>query len=214
MIPIPHLVLGGGGHARVVIDALQLIGANIVGIIDPKLAPRSQIMTTIVLGGDDAVHNFAVNSVWIVNGIGSTGDNSARRQCFLKFKELGYSFAGVVHPSACVARNTILGEGSQIMAGVTVQTGVKIGENSILNTRSSIDHDCVIGSHVHIAPGVILSGGVRVGSDVHIGTGAVVIQGVTLSDGAFIGAGSIVTKDVPSNSRVYAAKTNYFAGRN
>jgi UDP-perosamine 4-acetyltransferase len=95
-----------------------------------------------------------------------------------------------------------LGEGVQIMAGTVVQPGSKIGDNTILNTRSSVDHDCEIGAHVHIAPGVTLSGGVRVHDDAHIGAGAVLIQGVEVGASSLVAAGSVVIHAVPANTRV------------
>jgi acetyltransferase-like isoleucine patch superfamily enzyme len=77
-----------------------------------------------------------------------------------------------------------------------------VGHNSIINTRASVDHDCVIGAHVHLAPGVTLSGGVTVGEGTHIGTGAVVIQGMTIGPRAIVGAGAVVVADVPAGAVV------------
>ena len=84
-------------------------------------------------------------------------------------------------------------------------TGTRIAENSVINTGAVVDHECIIGSHVHVAPGVTLSGGVQVGDGSHIGTGATVIQGVSIGRKALVGAGAVVLKDVPSGARVAGA---------
>ena len=116
----------------------------------------------------------------LVNGLGSVGNTELRAGIYYKFKKLGYSFCQVIHPTAILAKDCILGEGVQVMAGVVVNTGTRIAADSIINTGAVVDHDCVIGSHVHIAPGATLSGGVHVGDGSHIGTGATVIQGVSI----------------------------------
>ena len=89
------------------------------------------------------------------------------------------------------------------MAGVVIQPSSMIGRNAIINTRASVDHDCIIGDHVHIAPGVTLSGAVRVEEGAHVGTGCTVIQGVQIGRNSTIGAGSLVLKDVPARTTVY-----------
>lgn len=197
------IVLGAGGHAKVLIDSLLASSAVIAGIVDPDPAlAGTTILGVPVLGGDDVFGEFPPSEVRLVNGLGSVGLPVKRQQLFERFKELGHSFASVVHPSAVVAPDVEIGEGAQIMAGVVIQPGCRIGANVIINTRASVDHDCVIGDHVHIAPGVTLSGGVVIGKDAHIGTGATLIQGVTIGYGSIIGAGSVVIKDVPTGVTV------------
>lgn len=184
---LPVIVLGAGGHAKVLIDALLASSVIIVGIVDPNPAlAGTKILGVPVLGGDDVVDEIPPSQVQLVNGLGSVGLPANRQQLFARFKEMGYSFATVVHPSAVVASDVVLGEGPQVMAGAVIQPGSKIGLNSIINTRASVDHDCIIGDHVHIAPGVTLSGGVSVGACSHIGTGATVIQGISIGNGCLV----------------------------
>jgi UDP-perosamine 4-acetyltransferase len=100
----------------------------------------------------------------------------------------------------------VFDEGVQVMAGAIVQPGVRVGANSVLNSRSSVDHDCVIGSHVHVAPGAVLCGSVVVGDHAFVGAGATVIQGVHIGAGAVIGAGVVVIRNVAKGAVVYGAK--------
>ena len=194
---LPVLIVGGGGHAKVLIEALRLRSVSILGIIDADPAYAGQkILGVPVIGGDEKATEYPLNDVQLVNGVGSIDIPEKRRGLFEKFKSKGFSFATVIHPSAVVASDVELGEGAQIMAGAVIQPGSSIGRNVIINTNASIDHDCQIGDHVHVAPGATLSGGVSVGTKTHIGTGATVIQGIRIGSGSIVGAGALVLKHV------------------
>lgn len=198
---LPVLIIGGGGHAKVLINALQLCSSDIIGIIDADSALIGQTVLGIrVLGNDDLVEGYAPGSLHLVNAVGSVHVPKQRKAVFEHFKGKGFTFAGVIHPSAVIAADVILGEGAQVMAGAVIQPGSRIGMNSIVNTKASIDHDCLIGDHVHLSPGVTLSGGVHVEDAAHLGTGTTVIQGMTIGKNSFIGAGSVVITDVPGGA--------------
>ncbi len=197
------IIIGAGGHARVLLDALQLSACEVLGFVDPAFSKGSQGPGGLpILGGDEALKDYAASAVQLVNGIGSIGPTTSRAAVYRRGKEAGFSFARVVHPSAVVSVSATLREGVQIMAGCVVQSGADIGANSIVNTRASVDHDCKIGETVHIAPGVTLSGNVRVGDRAHIGTGAVVIQGISIGADSLVAAGAVVYRDVPEAGRL------------
>jgi UDP-perosamine 4-acetyltransferase len=198
----PLLILGAGGHARVLLDALVLQGRQIIGFLDPALPEGSVGPGGLpILGGDEALSRFLPADVELVNGIGSVKVASAREMIYRRVKVAGFGFADVVHPSAIVCRDVVCGEGTQIMAGCVIQCGSLIGANSVINTRASIDHDCRIGESVHIAPGVTLSGNVQIGDRAHIGTGAVVIQGISVGEGCLVAAGAVVYRDLAAGQR-------------
>ncbi|GFO66060.1 acetyltransferase [Geomonas paludis] len=199
----PVLILGAGGHAKVLVEALLADGALIAGILDADPARLGDSLLGVpVIGDDNTAEDFPMDAVQLVNGIGSVGLPDVRKSIFDRFTARGYRFATVVHPSAVVASDVELGTGVQIMAGAVLQPGCHIGSNVIINTRASVDHDCTVGDHSHLAPGVTLSGGVTVGSGCHVGTGATVIQGVRIGDGSVVGAGAVVTKDVKAGVTV------------
>lgn len=208
---LPIIVLGAGGHAKVLIDSLLAVSAIITGIADPdEKRLGTNVLGIPVLGADDVVAGFSPSEVRLVNGLGSVGLPVNRQQLFEQFKELGYTFATIIHPSAVIAPDVVLGEGAQVMAGAVIQPGCIIGINTIINTRSSIDHDCTIGDHVHIAPGVILSGTVRTGSGVHIGTGATIIQGISIGDNCLVAAGTVVAKNIADGLMVRGVPAREF----
>ena len=156
-----------------------------------------------ILGTDKDIRHYNRKKIELVNGIGSVGVATLRRSVYEKFKAQGFHFRQVIHPSAVISRRAVLEEGVQVMAGAVINIGSRIGEDTIINTRSSVDHDCRIGKHVHIAPGVTLSGGVSVGDETLIGTGSSAIQGIRIGEGSLVGAGSVVIHDVSDHVVMY-----------
>lgn len=192
----PMIILGGGGHARVLADGLRLAGREVLGFTAPvRQAPLAPGIDWL---GDDAVlagHDPA--AVALVNGIGSVGRTTARQQLFTQLAGRGYEFAAVRHPAAIVSElDVVIGQGCQLLASSLLGPGARLGDNVLLNSRSVVEHDCWVGDHSHVATGAILCGGCHVGSGVHVGAGATVIQGITIGDGAIIAAGAVVTKNV------------------
>ncbi len=199
---LPIIVLGAGGHARVLIDALRGHAAVIQGIAEADRSRHGQTLLGIPIIGDEEVLAFARDSVRLVNGVGTVRVSQLRRQLYDSFRSKGYRFAVVVHASAVVAPDVMLAEGAQIMAGVVLQTGCRIGENAIINTRVAVDHDCVIGKHVHVSPGATLCGNVTVGEGSHIGAGATVIQGIRIGCNSMVAAGAVVIRNIADNVTV------------
>jgi len=201
-VSLPIVVLGAGGHARVLIDALRGRAAVIQGIAEADRSKHGQTLLGIPIIGDEEVLAFAQDSVRLVNGVGTVRVSLLRRQLHDSFRSKGYRFAAVVHASAIVAPDVVLAEGAQIMAGAVLQTGCRIGENAIINTRATVDHDCVIGKHVHVSPGATLCGNVTVGEGSHVGAGATVIQGIRIGRDSMVAAGAVVIRDIPDNVTV------------
>ncbi len=196
----PVIIIGAGGHAKVVVDALRRSGRDILGLVDndPEKVGAT-VLGVPVIGGDDAIEKHTPADVNLAIGLGLVRQ---RQALFSAFKESGYAFAKVIHPAAVVADNARIGEGAQIMAGAIIQPDAIIGDNVIINTRASVDHDCVIGDHVHIAPGATLAGGVWIGEGSMIGVGATLLENVRIGDNCIIAGGATVIGDVPANITV------------
>ena len=156
----PVIVLGAGGHAKVVIGALKASGAAILGATDPDEGTHGKsILGVPVLGGDNKVSEHQPDEIALVNGVGSTRVSSLRKEIFDRFTQAGFTFAALLHPSAVIGQETGVSDGAQVMAGAVIQPGCRIGANAIINTGAQVDHDCIIGDHVHVAPGAVLGGG-------------------------------------------------------
>ena len=199
----PVILLGAGGHARVLLDILLEQNIEVLGIAEKDGADLpSDVYGVPVIGNDSDVQQYPPDKVELVNGIGSIGSTVLRQKVYERFKRQGYRFRQVIHPQAIVSRRAELCEGVQIMAGAVVNIGTRVGEDTIVNTNASVDHDCLIGAHVHIAPGVTLSGGVTVGDGSHIGTGASVMQGIEIGANVIVGAGAVVIDNIKTGKTV------------
>lgn len=195
----PAILLGAGGHAKVLLDILLEQDVKVLGIADKTdndIGTESGLYGIPIIGSDADVLRYSPEDIELVNGIGSIASTELRRSVYEKFKARGYCFRQVVHSSAVISKRAVLSEGVQVMAGAVINIGTQIGENSIVNTRASIDHDCVVGAHVHIAPGATLSGGVTVGDGCHIGTGATIVQGMQIGIKTIVGAGAVVVSNL------------------
>ncbi len=203
LIDRPVIVIGVGGHAKVVIASLHALDAHVLTLVDedPQLI-GAELLGCRVTGGDDSVFSHNPSDVLLVNGLGSIDRPTSRCGVFQRMKERGYRFATVVDPRAIISVDVGLGEGSQVMAGAVIQPGCRLGINSIVSTRASVDHDCIIGAHAHVAPGAVVSGGVRIGEFAHIGAGAVIRQYVSIGQRGLVGIGAAVVTDVPAGTTV------------
>lgn len=196
--------LGGGGHARVLIDLVRIIDKyEIAGILDLRLKKGTTVLDIPVLGGDDIladIFNDGVKTACIA--VGSVIDNGIRCRLYGIAKQIGFTISTLIHPNAFVSGESTIAQGVQVMAGAIIQTNTFVDENSIINTGAIIEHDCKIGKHVHICPGVVISGGCSIDEGVFIGAGATVIQGVRVGNNCMVAAGAVVIKDIPAGAMV------------
>lgn len=188
------IILGAGGHAGVVIDALRSIGIIPIGALDSKFG---EVNGVPVLGDDD----YLTSPEELANGLGNVATRldsglGRRAELYNKFRKNGHKFPPVIHADAVKSKTAGLGMGVQILAGAVVQTNAFVGANTIINNRAVVEHDCFVGDHCHIAPGAVLCGRVQVGDGTHVGAGAVVLQGIKIGKGAIIAAGAVVIRDV------------------
>jgi len=185
------VVLGAGGHSKVVISTLKELGFKIQGALDDNENKwNTHILDVPVIGPLELLKsgNFE-------QGIIAIGDNRIRREVSEKYENL-CRWISIIHPFSYVYPGVEIREGSVIFAGAVIQPDVKIGKHVIVNTSASIDHDCVVEDFVHIAPGVHLAGGVFIGEGSLMGVGSVVIPYKRVGKWSIIGAGSVVIRDI------------------
>jgi len=187
----PEIIVGAGGHGRVLADALRLEGRALAGFLDPDSALGWTGLP--VLGDDDALKDWPDSG--LINGIGGPVGSDLRRRVQTRLEAQGRRFSGVRHPSAIVAVTARVGPTVQILARAVVQPGATLEAGVIINTGAIIEHDCIVGAFTHCAPGSILCGGVTVGAGCHIGAGAVIRERVRLGDRVVVGAGAVVVRD-------------------
>lgn len=192
------VLVGAGGHARVVYDALRAInGALAIDVRDDSAG----------LSG----HRFFESRVNVPAFVDSAmslpvhvaiGDNAIRRQVAEQFAGRGCRLLTIVHPVSCVSRYAQISDGALIAAKAVVGPGVVVGKGAIVNHGAVVDHDCTIAPWAHIAPNATLGGEVKVGEGAFVGAGAVVLPGLEIEEWATVGAGAVVTRNVQANSTV------------
>lgn len=213
----PIVIIGFGGHGRVVASALKAAGLEVVGATDLNPEAVKQKTGSFEIFTDQALTSkFGPEEVLLALGIGSVGPSNEQglsRQTIKSFQNLGYRFTGFRHPAAWVAEDAIISPTSQIHAGAILQPGVMVGEFAIVNTNSSVDHDSRVGAFCHIAPGAVISGNVTIDDGSHLGTGCNVIQGIRIGKSCLIAAGATVVRDVPDNDCVRGVPAKSFRPR-
>lgn len=206
----PQLVIvGAGGHAKVVIETARAAGRfDIVGLIDPR-PPAAEVLGVPVLGGDEILPRLRAGGIaWAFPAIGG---NAARERIGAGLRAAGFRLATLAHPTAVVMPSASLGEGIVVMARVVVSAEARVDDLAILNTGAVVEHDNRIGPAAHIAPLAALAGNVRVGARTLIGVGSAIRPGISIGDDALVGAGSAVVSDVPPGATVGGAPARTLA---
>lgn len=187
-----HLI-GAGGHAKVVLDALLESGTPL-----STVAVSADAAAPDLLGRPVATPAVAAS----LSGPGfhvAIGAAAIRQRLHNDAEAAGGSALTVLHPSACVSRFAAIAGGSFVAAAAVVGAGATVGRGVIVNHGAVVDHDCTVGDFSHIAPNASLGGGVTVGARCLIGAGAVILPGVTVGDDVTLGAGAVVTRDVAAH---------------
>lgn len=187
------LVLGAGGHAKVVIELLRASGRVVGAIIDADPRPR-ELLGVPVVGGDERLE--ALRREGFAQAFVAVGDNHLRQKIARQVQAAGYRLVNALSPAAVLSPSAQVGVGVALMAGAVVNAEARIGDLAIVNTGARIDHDCVLGEACHAGPGAALAGGVEVGPLAFLGVGACVIPQIRIGAAAIVGAGACVTRDI------------------
>ena len=188
------VIIGAGGHGKVVSDIVQAQKEHqLLGFIDedPKLKEVEGIK---VLGNLASIKDTEAEAVVI-----AIGNNNTRLKIFNQLKEQGFSFPNIIHPTAVIADSVKIGEGNVIAAGVVIAPSTILGNNTIINHLASVDHDNILEDNVNVSPGCHTSGKVKLKKGAFLGTGVIVIPEVEIGENTIIGAGAVVKENIPEN---------------
>lgn len=197
----PLILIGGGGHAKVVYDAAEAAGLQIAGFLDDRpTAPIAQLGVKYLGPTSGQIQHDPAGAL-----APAIGDNLTRRTISLRLvEERGPARLGtVIHPSALISRHgAIVEPGAFIGPGAIVNPGSRVGTGAIVNSGAIVEHDCDLGPWCHVGPGAALGGSVRVGEQSLVGLGARILPGLRVGARATVGAGAVVTRDVPDGAVV------------
>ncbi|MFG6179354.1 NeuD/PglB/VioB family sugar acetyltransferase [Halomonas sp. THAF12] len=188
-------VVGGGGHARVLVQALHRLGHRVRGYV--SLRDEGPVMGVPYLGRDGDVSEVVATLPGLVAlGVGKIAIVTPRLAILEAYQAQGLQFPVIQSSGAIVHEGVSLGAGSVVLDGAVVVTGSRLGRACIVNTNATVDHDCRLGDDIHLAPGATLSGGVEIGDRCMVGTGASLIHAVSVCADCLIGAGATVVHDI------------------
>lgn len=197
---LPLVIVGAGGHGRVVLDMARAAGHRIAGFIDSVHEIGSKVNGAEILGDNRLLSDapFVQAHQFIV----AIGNQSSRAELAHQLQSGNASFATVIHPSCIISSTSRIDYGTVVVVGAIVNTDARIGRHCIVNTGATIDHDVILEDGVQISPGANLAGKAHCGENAFIGTGAVIIPGIRIGANAVVGAGSVVIKDIPPDITV------------
>lgn len=191
-------LIGAGGHAKVVLEALLLNNANNqIDVYDDDQNKRDSYLLGIQVNVPIKDCSRLPDNIHI-----AIGDNLLRKTLGEKAIENNKNYILIIHPSAIVSKYSHISQGVFVGAGAIIAAETFLNNGVIINHNAVIDHDCFIGSWTHIAPGVILGGGVKIGKNCLIGAGAIILPGVHIADHAVVAAGAVVTRNVEEGKTV------------
>ena len=183
------IIVGASGHGKVVADIAQKNGYEDIAFLDDNIELKF-CGNYPVIGTSRDVASYPDADFIVAIG------NAKIRQRLQEQIEDVVHITTLIHPDAVVADDVEIGVGTVVMAGAVINPGATIGKGCIINTCSSVDHDCKIGDFTHISVGTHIAGTVTVGKRTWIGIGASVTNHVNICGDCMIGAGAVVIKDI------------------
>lgn len=186
------LIIGAGGHGKVVANvAMKMNTWKSIQFLDDNQELKRVLGLEVIGKVEDAlkyVHDYQF--------IVAIGDNSLRERIQLNLTMAQAKLALLVHPDAIIGKQVEIGKGTVVMAGVIINSCTHVGSGCIINTGSIIEHDNIIEDYVHVSPGVITGGTVRIGKGTWLGLGSKIINNVSIAGDCIVGAGAVVIEDI------------------
>lgn len=200
-----YVLWGSAGHAKVLAEIIKNQGDKVVALFDNSVVDPALPGVPIYYGAEGFFSwASAQDDLNDVSGLAAIGGALGRDRVAIHdlFRSKGLRIPVLSHPSAIISPTAQIGVGTQLLSLSIVAADSCIGEACIINHRASVDHECVLGNGVHLAPGATLCGCVKVGDYAFIGAGAVVLPRLFIGQDAVVGAGAVVIHDVPAGATV------------
>jgi len=198
-------VIGGGEHARVVMEAVRSRPERfaLLGFVDPQpCAETVRRLELPRLGDDREAAVLSAQGALAVLGLGAVGVSGARRAVVERLAAAGVRFCAVVHSAAWVSPTAVVDDGAVVMAGAVVQGGARLGRHSVVNSGAVIEHDADLGDFAQAGPGALVGGGTVVGAGSYLGLGCRVRDHLRIGEGTLVGMGAVVVGAVGDGQAV------------
>ena len=183
------IIIGAGGHSKVVADIVRENGDSVVGFLDDSYTEKREFYASYVIGRVSDYTKYKNDCEFII----AIGSNEVRKRIS---GELHCNWYTAIHPSAVVSESAKIGEGTVVMANAVINADATVGKHCIINTATVVEHDCTVGDYSHLSPRSVVCGATSIGSHVWLGTGSTVVNVVSVCDGVTIGAGGVVVRSI------------------
>ena len=183
------IIIGAGGHAKVIADIIRSSGDTVEGFLDDSYTEDKAFYGAFVVGKICEYERYASECCFVI----AIGSNAVREKIA---KELNCQWYTAIHPSAVVSESAKIGEGTVVMANAVINADATVGKHCIINTATVVEHDCTVGDYSHLSPRSVVCGATSIGSHVWLGTGSTVVNVVSVCDGVTIGAGGVVVRSI------------------
>ena len=192
------VIIGNGGHAKVVVDSLEKMGAyEIAGFVAKAEQMEFSYRGYNIIGTDEQLKEIYESGVRnAVVAIGYIGKSDIRSNIYKKLQEVGFILPTIIDPTAIVAEDVQIGEGTYVGKKCVINAAAKVGKMAIINTGAIVEHECQVDDFVHIAVSTVLCGNVYVKKNAFVGANATILQGITVGANAIVGAGSVIKDKV------------------
>ena len=183
------IIVGAGGHAKVIADIVRKSGDNLVGFLDDYKESGAEFFDAFILGKTDSYTDY-LDKEFII----AIGNNEIRGKMANQMQAI--TFYTAIHPTAVIAEGVSIGEGTCVMANAVINADAKVGKHCIINTAAVVEHDNILSDYVHISPTAALAGTVTVGKRTHVGVGAKVKNNTDIDADVVVGAGAVVVQNI------------------
>lgn len=188
------ILVGAGGHASSVLDALLSQGQTPVAYVDPKPSVWLDAQGIVHISEQQLEERLSAETCYLAMGfLGMEPERLARRHALLmRYQGMGAWFPAVLHAQAIISPRAAIGAGAQVLAGAVVAGGADVGDGAVINSAAVVEHDAQIGAGAHVAPRAVVLGSARVGVHSFVGSGTVIVQGAALPPSSFVKALQLV----------------------
>jgi len=200
----PSLILiGAGGHARACIDVIEHLDTfDIAGLIGNEEELQHECLGYRVIATDSDFPELAKQYQYALITVGQLESALVRQRLYDQALAVGFKLPTIISPSAHLSRHAVVGDGTMVLHGATVNAGAKVGNNCIINTNALIEHDAIVADHCHISTGAIVNGAANIGLGSFVGSGSIIKQGITLGNNCVVGMGIAIRHHHAENSRI------------
>ena len=209
------VIFGCSGHAKVVVDIIESNNNyELIGFID-KFIPKSTSVLDYTVIGDELSLPKLMNKYKFNKGLVGIGNNFVRSKVVNLVKKIApdFEFINCIHNSANISKYCKFGVGNVVMPGVSINASSIISDHCILNTNSSLDHDCQMSNYSCLAPNSAVGGNCSIGEYSYVGIGASIFQGVSIDQNCIVGGGSILNRDAKADSIYYGIPAKKVSSR-